>query len=479
MDKLKVCMVSAVQTSFWGSSRNQYINHFVPKMESIAQNLGFELNTVKEPIPDGKSAVKVKKEIENQGFDFLLVQVSTFSAGDIIEPLAETGIRLGLWGLPEITSDGPIPLNSFCGMNMFGSIIHQYIDRSLKYKWFYGDVDDDLFIERFKVTIKALTAIKKLNNAKAALVGGIAPGFNDLYFDERKTKSKLGVKVDRLHEYLDIRDEALGYKTDEIQNIVEEMKKEACCVSKYVNSEALENTARVYKAFEDFLVDNGYDAVAISCWPKYRRDFGIVVCSVIGRLLDKGYIAACEGDVDSSISMLLLHYLTGEMPMLMDMSRVDFNDESVLVWHCGSAPGRYADSKGMRLDAHYKPGSRLVGEDNIKVGTANDLYFKPQEVTVARFTDEYERMFTFTGEFIDKKDRGFDGSRGWIGNLKIDGEKVSLKDFVNTLMVQGFQHHYPIVSGNVEKELMEVMSWLDIKPLPIVKYRDYLQNPQY
>jgi hypothetical protein len=43
-------------------------------------------------------------------------------------------------------------------------------------------------------------------------------------------------------------------------------------------------------------------------------------------------------------------------------------------------------------------------------------------------------------------------------------------------MVQRFQHHYPIVAKNVEKELMEFMSWLDIMPVTIVKYKDYLQN---
>lgn len=478
MERLKICLVSAVQTSFWGSSRNQYVNYYVPKMESMAASLDFELYVVKEPAADGKSALKAKKEIENKGFDFLLIQLSTFAAGDIVEQLAQSGIRLGLWGLPEITEDGLIPLNSFCGMNMFASIVHQYIDENLNYKWFYGDVEDDLFIERFKVTVKALKAIKNLNGSKVALVGGIAPGFNDFYFDERKTKSRLGIKVDRL-EYQDIRDRALSYKIDDIRGIVEEMSGEACCISKSVSSEALENTARVYKAFEGFIVENGYAAVAISCWPKYRRDLGIVVCSVIGRLLDKGYIAACEGDVDSSISMLLLHYLTGDMPMLMDLSKVDLENESILMWHCGSGPRRYSDSKGMRLDVHYKPGSRSAGMDDIKVGTVGDMYFKPQPVTITRFTNEYKHMLAFTGEFIDRKDRSYDGSRGWIGKIRIDGEKVSLKDLINTLIVQGFQHHYPIVSGNVEKELMETMAWLDVKLLPVIRYRDYMQKNEY
>jgi L-fucose isomerase-like protein len=475
LKKLVVGFVSAVQPSFWGSSKNEYSERFIPELEKLSKKMGFELFAVKEVMTNKLTAVSAVETLKNAGCDFIMVMLSTFAGGDIVDPLADSKIPLGIWGVPEITSNGPIPLNSFCGLNMFGSIIRQYNGRDIKYKWFYGDVTDEMFLRRFSVTIKALTAIKTLRNDSVALVGGIAPGFNDLYFDERKTKAKLGVKVERLYEYEDIKLKAISYTDDQIKPIIMQLKEESAGVSTFISEESLDKTARVYKAFEDFFVNNGHAAVAISCWPKYRRDFGIVVCAIISRLLENGYISACEGDIDSAISMLLLHYLTDEIPMLMDLSKVDLSDDTVLMWHCGSAPKRYSDKNGMFLKPHYKPGNRAPGEDNVLVGSVSDMFFKPVEVTIARFTDEYERMFILTGKFLDKSDRSYDGSRGWLGEFKLNGEPIALKDLMNTILANGLQHHYPIIFGNVYEELMETMAWMDIKPVTKVTYQNYLQ----
>ena len=61
-----------------------------------------------------------------------------------------------------------------------------YNEEKYPAKWYFGEVDDPLFSERMTVTVRALRAVKRLCTSRIALIGGIAPGFNDLYFDERK-----------------------------------------------------------------------------------------------------------------------------------------------------------------------------------------------------------------------------------------------------------------------------------------------------
>ena len=124
MRKCRVCLVSAVQTSFWGSSRQQYLKKDIPQMEKLADELGFELTVIKESITGLKEARKAVDQIREGSFDFLMIQASTFADGEIILPLADAGRRIGLWAVPEITDEGAIPNNSFCGINMYGSIIH-------------------------------------------------------------------------------------------------------------------------------------------------------------------------------------------------------------------------------------------------------------------------------------------------------------------------------------------------------------------
>lgn len=477
MDQLKICLVSAVQTSFWGSGKREYENKYLPGMKKLSQEMDFELCYIEEPIPDGKSAEMAREKILDMHPDFLLIQVSTFAAGEILLPLADTGLPIGLWGVPEITETGAIPNNSFCGINMYASILRQYLGYTPKYKWFYGELEDDLFLERFSITVKALRALKHLRRAKIGLIGGIAPGFYDFCYDPRRTWERLGVKVDDTLEFSDVQSRALAYTPEEIRPAVEELRSEYVCIRDEMDAEHVETSARVYQAFRDIVQERGFDAIAISCWPKFRKEMGIVVCAVIGRLLEHGILAACEGDVDSIITAMILRDLTGNQPMLMDLSKFDEKDQSVLVWHCGSAPSHYANHAGCTLAGHYKPGSHVTGADDIKVVGVNDMYYGERPVTVARLTNNYKHMMLFSGDFIEKEDHSFDGSRGWIGNLTADGSPLAVRNLINAVLSQGYQHHYPIVEGHVENELREVMAWLNVEPMDFSSYRPYLQNP--
>jgi L-fucose isomerase-like protein len=191
---------------------------------------------------------------------------------------------------------------------------------------------------------------------------------------------------------------------------------------------------------------------------------------VIGRLLEDGILAACEGDVESLITMMMLKELSGTMPMLMDMSRFDEKDGSILMWHCGSAPNCYADARGVRLEAHYKPGSRITGADDTRVAGVHDMYYKSQGATVARISGSGENLLALSGDFIEKADRGFAGSRGWIGNLSMDRKQLPVRDLVETVMSRGLQHHYAVSAGKVEMDMRELAAWLNIRELPPVPY---------
>jgi L-fucose isomerase-like protein len=475
MKKLKIVLVSAIWPSFWGSARNQFNDHYAPGMYRISTEMGFELDVLKKPLFTYQDAQEAKKEILALNADFLLIQLTTFAGGEVVEVLADTGLPIGLWGIPEIADSGPIPLNSFCGINMYASILGQYVGKNTKLKWFYGDLTDGMFLKRLRLTVRALTAIKNIRGSRIGLVGGIAPGYYNLYYDERKTKDRLGIKVERQHEFDDVKTKALSYSETVIRPIIEDMRKESRCVS--VDAEAsLDHTARVYKAIEDIIRENDFQAVAIGCWPKYRKELGIVICSIIGRLLQKGYVAGCEGDIDSTISMLFLKSINGENPAMMDLSKFNLDKEEILMWHCGSAPNTLADGQGACLSAHYKPGSNIVGADDIRVGTAADMYFKPQPATVCRLTWDYRQMLLFSGEFVDNTDRSYDGSRGWIGKLKMEGKPLMVKDLINTIMTQRVQHHYAIIPGNIENEMRDILAWLDIKPLKVIPYNDYMET---
>ena len=149
---------------------------------------------------DAKEAVAY---MEQEKVDFLMVLNISYSAGFLVPVFYMIkNAAIGIWSIPE-TKKGPVMFNSFCSNNMYQGINTKYLkDYEIKAKWFYGIADDAQFLRRLTVTVRALQAIKKLKSSSVALIGAFAPGFYDLYFDERSVFSKLnGISINRLHEY--------------------------------------------------------------------------------------------------------------------------------------------------------------------------------------------------------------------------------------------------------------------------------------
>lgn len=473
INKLKVGLVGVTQANFQGNKEKIFTDsvHF---LKDYSGKLGFDFYHYPEFVVTGEDADQVKKAVESERVDFLLVQSTTFAAGEIINRLARASTFLGLWAIPETSFTGSNfceSTNSFCGVNMYVSIISNYLkDYSIKYKWFYGYTDHELFKKRFEITIRALTAIKKLKNSKVALIGGIAPGFNDLYFDERQGQKRLGIEIQRNHEFSEIKEKAHAYKDVEIKTIMEELMCGYNCTPD-VSKESLNMHARYYKAYSDFTREYGYDALGISCWPKIQ-DENVLACSIIAKLNQNGIPAACEGDLPGAVSMLLQRYITEQPTTLLDLSGIDEEDQSVLMWHCGPSPECYANCDGSSLTYSYQPTDRT----NIKkIGLISNMVFKPQNVTFMRITGEWDRMFLLDGKVMEGMKDSPNGSRGWISNLRLNRNAISVRDLMNTILVQGFQHHYPMMSGDITEELMEVAAWLDITMIEKVEYQNYLQ----
>lgn len=470
MKKLKVGLVGLMQLNFRGDKGAVYARS-VAEMKALSEQLNFDFYALKEGVVTRDQAIAARNELEAQGVDFVLIQNSSFASGYLIQELGRINARIGLWSVPELTKEGPLPLNSFCGMNMNAAVMQNYLkDYKIRYKWFYGYTDHPLFIDRFKVTLAALFAIKNIEGAKIAQIGGLAPGFDNFYFDERKLQKKFGVTYNSLHEFEDIKSRALSYTDKDIETELMAIELDYQIRDNYA-TESLKKFAKVYKAYQSIVQENGYSAIASTCWPKFRTELGMVPCAAFGRLNDELIPTACEGDVYSALSMLALKYIANYTPILMDLSDVDFEDNSVFLWHCGVGSKAYAKKK-LDLEQHFNPGPFSQEKGWQIMAPVSSMEFRPEHATIMRFTEEGEKMLLAEGDFIDEK-LSHDGSRGWIGNLMLNGEKVDVRTLVNTIMTHGFHHHYPLVYGAFTAEMLELGYWLDIRPLDRIQYKDY------
>lgn len=106
-----------------------------------------------------------------------------------------------------------------------------------------------------------------------------------------------------------------------------------------IGEEALEKIAVVELAIEELARINRLDCLAFECWAYLTANFGIQACFILGDLIDRGLVAACETDLHAAITARLLQAAARgqSAPFIADLTiRHPSNDNAELL--CTAAP---------------------------------------------------------------------------------------------------------------------------------------------
>lgn len=475
--KIKIGLVGTSQLSFPGPKEEMY-EKIIGQMKENSVAMDFDFVYWKDQVITEDDARNAVQYMEKEKIDFLMVLNISYSAGFLVPIFYRIkDAAVGIWSIPE-TKSGPVLFNSFCSNNMYQGINDKYLKNyHIRSKWFYGFADDEVFRKRLSVTVKALQTIKKLKNSRVALIGGFAPGFYDLYFDERSVFSKLnGIYINRLHEYDEIIKIADKITDADVKPYLDELDRQGIQATPTA-AKLRAFSIRIYLAYRRLVEEFGYDAIAVSCWPKFQNDYKYSVCSALGMLNDDKIVAACEGDLMSAISMLALQEMSGQSTTLMDFAAFDEKDESILLWHCGPSSKAFCRKNGYTLGENYSgmahPKGKICG-----TGVVRDMIFDEGNATVFRFSGDMESYINITGKFIGDEKASNCGSRGWMKELRLNGKSIGALDFTNTILSGGFEHHYPVAWGDYADEVAEMNKWLGVQPIKKIKYENYLQDAE-
>ena len=375
--QLKIGLIGAVHPNMPGDDIGLY-RYIVEAMEGRQEEDGYELCVVTDPLRSEEDGQRAKDLMVDKDVDLVMIFNASLPYGRCILPLADVKRPIGIWSVPEPVTSGVLQLNSFCGLNMLGSILQNYfVDEDIKYKWFYGMPDSDLFNDRFSITLRALRAIKVLKATRIGQIGDLADGFENLHVDERALYKRFGTTLQAHHTVEDLVMRAESYSVSELENYFNAIDADGRSDASSVSKRDLEKFARLNKAFDDFADIHNYNALAISCWSKFQEVYDIAVCGAMSRLNNNGIVAPCEADVTSAVTMLMLNAMNGDKASLNDMVALDDSDGSMNLWHCGVAPGCWADGCGVKWDAHFNIGEYEHGEWRGR-GVVADMQFKPR-----------------------------------------------------------------------------------------------------
>jgi len=254
-----------------------------------------------------------------------------------------------------------------------------------------NDVNEIARALRVVYTVKMLSSSKILiiTRREANPAKYLSPQYVSL------VKQKFGVSL----EYVDYSEVKALY--DEVdmsvaERLAKEVIEKAIEVREPSKSEIIK-AAAIYIALKKLLERHGANALAIDClgWLEYGKvEMPTTPCLALSLLNDEGFVAACEADVHSALTMLVFRYLA-DKPSFISDPVVDTAENVVIHCHC-TAP--------TKMDGQV---ARYIIRNHADSGDGVGLQVfmrEGAEVTVAKFIEGLDEMVISVGKVLGNVD---------------------------------------------------------------------------
>ena len=233
--------------------------------------------------------------------------------------------------------------------------------------------------------VKLMRVGPHLSKSKILVVRG--PLGTEAACSAEKVKQKLGVELVpitveetlKAHEAVSLEEaekEAQKYWISKAKKIVEPSKEE------------IVNATRFYLALKNLMIREGAHAVTSSnCMGEPAKG-----CLAFSKLCDLGLVGACEGDMDSTLTMMMFNYGFGIAGFITDPV-IDTSSNALIHFHCTCA------TKMKGVDSKRLPFTIRTQSDSER-GVSLDVEMPiGEDVTCAKFVN-LDTMVISTGEIF-------------------------------------------------------------------------------
>ena len=385
--------------------------------------------------------------------DLIVFQNLTFAnAAYMSEVLRQCSCPIVLWTLREPAIDGGrLRLNSLTGAYSAANALRAFGDRPFTYV--FGAPEEARVREELRAAISAADVMHAMRSLKIAAIGHTPQGFGFGRASDAEMMHTFGAELVSI-ESRELIDRAKGYTDAECAPYLEKTACATCGLDRTPEKNRLDH-ARLYRAYSDFVRENGIGALASRCWPDFFTAFGTPVCTVLSMLNDDGVAAACEADVYGALSMWIGMRLSGSPVFFGDPVSLDENGNTITYWHCGAAACSLA-----RKDT----GAAVGVHPNRRIGPAMDFGCEAfRDATVFRIGREPDGSFRFfltEGEALDKP-------KQFTGTSIVIRTDSPARDVVEDSVRDGFEPHFVVIKGRHAKALEALAVYLGF---PVYRY---------
>ena len=381
--------------------------------------------------------------------DLIVFQDLTFAnAAYMSEVAGRFSCPILLWTLREPVIDGTrLRLNSLTGAYSAANAMR--LSGRTDFEYVFGSPEESAVISKIEACIKAAGIRKEMKELRLATVGEPPQGFGfgRAHEDELKEVFGSGIVSVSVPEMIS---RARSYTDAECAEYMERSGELTAGLDK-TPEKNLRDHARLYKAYSEYIKENGIGALASRCWPDYFTEYGTPVCAVLSMLNDDGTAAACEADVYGALSMWTGMKLSSSPVFFGDPVSLNEEENTLTFWHCGTAACSLA----------RKDTGAVVGvHPNRKIGPAMDFGCEAfPEATIFRIGREPDgsyRFFILEGEALDKP-------KQFTGTSIVIKTTAPVREAVENSVLDGFEPHFAVIKGHHADTLKVLAKMLGTK----------------
>ena len=257
-------------------------------------------------------------------------------------------------------------MNSLAASLEILSYLHQ---QGLKGEVIHGEMD---YIQmRLANLQKVRQARREIYKARLGVIGKPSDWLIASQVNPGAAKEKLGLEIVEVPIDELIRLAQKDYNIDD--PLVEVLKQ------KKFSAEELTKALNIYGALCQLKDDYQLSGVTVRCFD-LLEPLQSTGCIGLALLNAQGIPSACEGDVPSLITMMILQHLVGEAGFMVNPSRINIYDNSMVVAHCTLPINMGTDYQlkthfesgiGVAVDGHLPKGKAMM----FKVDAGLDRYF--------------------------------------------------------------------------------------------------------
>ena len=380
--------------------------------------------------------------------DFLIVQNATFANGAYIaEALRKFDCPVLLWTLREPVIDGTrLRLNSLTGAYSAANMLHAF---HRPFTYVFGSPEEETVEKTVRAAINAAKLKVALKSLRLAQVGHTPQGFGFGRGLDAEMMTTFGAELVSI-EARELINKAKSYSDEETAEYLKDARSRIVGLDK-IEEKNVTDFARLYRAYDEYVKQNGIGALSSRCWPDFFVDFGTPVCAVLAILNDLGIPASCEADTYGALTMFMAQFLTGKPAFFGDPVSMNEEENTVTFWHCGTAACTLA-----REDTGAVAGRHC----NRHIGPTLEFGCKAEkEVTVCRVGKTAEgkfRLFICKGEALDKPQQ-------FYGTSIVVKTNTCASDVVLHSVEDGWEPHFVVAMGEVADELKILANYLGLE----------------